>query len=255
MNLKRESEEYLERLWLMKDENKDSIDVLMDALGENFKTEIVDDLLSENLVNLTQNNKKIFLTEKGVDYARQIIRAHRIAERLIYDILGSEFESGACEFEHIVTTELVDSICILLGHPRECPHGMPIPEGECCKHSAKTAESLVIPLTELKVGQSAPVAYVNCQNDQLLHKIDSLQIRPRAIIKLHQIYPSYVIECEGGTIALDKEIVSNIFVWKKPSDISDRLKEMHRRDQTEIIAKGRFKIGHRWAHQRRRRGF
>ncbi|MHC4310508.1 MAG: iron dependent repressor, metal binding and dimerization domain protein [Planctomycetota bacterium] len=77
-------------------------------------------------------------------------------------ILGGDYESGACEFEHTVTPELVDSICILLGHPRECPHGRPIPQGQCCRHSSRTAQSSVIPLVELAVGQSARVAYINC---------------------------------------------------------------------------------------------
>ncbi|MFC1562951.1 metal-dependent transcriptional regulator [candidate division KSB1 bacterium] len=213
-NHKREKEEYLERLWYMKNEEKNSMDLLKNAMGEDFDNEIVDELLSENLVQLIENNSKIILTNEGVDYARQIIRAHRIAERLIYDVLGDEFESGACEFEHIVTPELVDSICILLGHPRECPHGMPIPEGECCKRSAKTVQNSVIPLTELEVGQSARIAYVNSRNDLQLHKMDGLQIRPGVFVKMHQIYPSYVIECEGANIALDEEIVSNIFAWK-----------------------------------------
>ncbi|MHC4632273.1 MAG: iron dependent repressor, metal binding and dimerization domain protein [Planctomycetota bacterium] len=118
------------------------------------------------------------LTEKGAGYARQLIRAHRLAERLLYDILGGDFESGACEFEHTVTGELVDSICILLGHPETCPHGSPIPQGQCCKESCRTAQSSVVPLVELEVGQSARVAYINCKSDQQLHKIDSLCIKP-----------------------------------------------------------------------------
>jgi len=215
----REKEEYLELLWCMKDENDDSIDILKNAMDGNFNAEIIDELSSEYLVELTEDNNKIILTKEGMDYARRIIRAHRIGERLIYDVLGGEFESGACEFEHIVTPELVDSICILLGHPRECPHGMPIPEGECCKRSAKTAQNSVIPLTELSVSLSARIAYVSCKNDQLLHKIDGLQIRPGIFVKMHQTYPSYVIECEGANIALDKEIVSNIYVWRKPQEI------------------------------------
>ena len=221
MNRKRKKDEHLERLWCMKEDGNDSINELKSAMSGNFDAAIIDELLSEDIIELAEERNIITLTKKGVDYAQRIIRTHRIAERLIYDVLGGEFESGACEFEHIVTPELVDSICILLGHPRECPHGMPIPEGECCKRYAKTTESSVTPMTELKVGQSARVAYVNCKNDQLLHKIDGLQIRPRAFVKLHQIYPSYVIECEGANIALDKEIVSNIFVWKKPPDILD----------------------------------
>ncbi|MFC1556452.1 metal-dependent transcriptional regulator [candidate division KSB1 bacterium] len=211
-------EEYLEILWRMRSEKKDSMDVLKNAMGKNFNTGIIDKLLSEYLVELNEDNDEIILTKEGLDYARKIIRAHRIAERLIYDVLGGEFESGACEFEHTVASELVDSICTLLGHPRECPHGMPIPEGECCRRAAKTAQNSVIPLTELNVGQSARIAYVSCKSDPQLYKIDGLQIRPGIFVKLHQIYPSYVIECEGANIALDKEIVSNIYVWRKPPD-------------------------------------
>jgi len=131
-------------------------------------------------------------------------------------VFGREHESGACEFEHIVSPELIDGVCTLLGHPKECPHGLPIPEGKCCKSRATMACSSVIPLTDLQVGQSARVAYVNCRNDQRLHKMDGLYIRPGIVVKLHQTYPSYVIECEGANIALDKEIVSNICVWKEP---------------------------------------
>ena len=215
-NKKREKEEYLERLWCMKEDAKDSKDDLKSMINHSFDESIIDELVHKDLVELRENGERINLTKKGLASAQLIIRSHRIAERLIYDILGDEFESGACEFEHIVTPEIVDSICILLGHPRECPHGMPIPKGECCKQSARTVESKVSPLIESKIGQSARIAYVNCKNDQQLHKIDGLQIRPNVIVKLHQTYPSYVIECEGAYIALDKEIVSNIFVWNKP---------------------------------------
>ena len=214
-NNKREKEEFLERLWSMREDGRDSMSELKSAMEENFDVAIIDELSFENMVELKDNGNGIVLTKKGIDHAKQIIRAHRIAERLIYDILGTEFESGACEFEHIVNSYLVDSICILLGHPRECPHGMQIPEGECCKRSARTAENTVIPLIELKIGQSARIVYVNCKDDRQLHKIDGLQIRPNATVKLHQIYPSYVIECEGAYVALDKEIIANIFVWNK----------------------------------------
>ncbi len=66
------------------------------------------------------------------------------------------------------------------------------------------------------MGRSARIAYVNCKDDQQLHKIDGLYIRPGTVVKLHQTYPSYVIECEGASIALDREIVSNICVWREP---------------------------------------
>ena len=72
-------------------------------------------------------------------------------------------------------------------------------------------------MTELDIGQFARVAYINCKSDQKLHKIDSLHIRPGAVVTLHQKYPSYVIECESSNIAMDEEIVSNICVWRDPN--------------------------------------
>jgi DtxR family Mn-dependent transcriptional regulator len=134
---------------------------------------------------------------------------------LISDVLGGDYEAGAGEFEHTINLRLVDGICTLLGHPRECPHGRPIPEGECCKRIAKTAQASVIPLTDLEVGQSAKVVYVQCKNDQQMHRMDGLQIRPGIRVKLHQKYPTFVIECEGMSIALDEEVASNIKVWTK----------------------------------------
>jgi len=215
MNNRREKDEHIEILYYMEEDQKDLMDNLKSGMGQNFDKVLVDELSSENIVKLTDNGNKISLTDKGKKYACKLMRAHRLAERLLHDVLGGDFETGACEFEHIITPELVDSICTLLGHPKECPHGMPIPQGGCCKRSARTAESPVVPLTGLEIGQSARIAYVNCKNDQQLHKIDGLHIRPGTTVKLHQTYPSYVIECEGANIALDKEIVANICVWKE----------------------------------------
>jgi len=216
MNHKREKDEHIERLYYMEEDQADSIDALKTAMNENYDAGVIDELSSEDMVELTDDGSKIKLTAKGQDYGRQLIRAHRLAERLLYDVLGGDFESGACEFEHTVTPELVDSICILLGHPKACPHGSPIPQGRCCKESCRTAQSSIVPLIELEVGQSARVAYINCKSDQQLHKIDSLCIRPGTTVTLHQKYPAYVVECEGSNIAMDQQIASSICVWREP---------------------------------------
>jgi putative ABC transport system ATP-binding protein len=75
-------------------------------------------------------------TSHGRERASSIIRRHRLAERLFTDSLAmdseSEIEQQACKFEHILSPEATDKICTFLGHPRTCPHGAPIPSGECC---------------------------------------------------------------------------------------------------------------------------
>ena len=218
MSRKTEADEHLEQLWHMKEEGNDSLDSMKALMSMEFDPDVIDGLAAEGLVQVSARDDRITLTEKGTDTAQRLIRAHRLAERLLYDVLGGESESGACEFEHTITPEILDSICILLGHPRECPHGMPIPEGACCKHAANTARSSVMPVTELDTGQTARVAYVSCSSDQRIHQMDSLQIRPGAIVKLHQKYPTYVLECENAHVALDENVAHSICVWRTPQD-------------------------------------
>jgi DtxR family Mn-dependent transcriptional regulator len=54
---------------------------------------------------------------------------------------------------------------------------------------------------------------VYTRSDQQLHRLTSLQIRPGSVVKLHQQYPSYVIECDGASIAMDADVARNINVW------------------------------------------
>lgn len=211
-----EKDEYLEALWRMQESGSSSVEELKTEIEGALSTDVLDKLLSEEMVTVSEDKKVIALTAKGEAYGRRIIRAHRLAERLMYDAMGMgmDFEKGACEFEHIITDVLVNSICIMLGHPTECPHGLPIPQGECCRNAVKTIESAVVPLTDLIVGQSARIAYIKCGEDQELHKLNGLQIQPGSTIKLHQTYPAVVVECEGSSIAIDDEIARNICVWQ-----------------------------------------
>ncbi len=226
MTKKNEQDEYIEQLWHMKEEEETSIDFLESAMNNIFDLKVVKELSYLGLVELSQDDRHIKLTHEGEAKARHLIRAHRLAERLIFDVLGGgEFEQVACEFEHTVSLELVNSICTLLGHPQQCPHGMPIPEGECCRLAIKTTFSFIMPLSDLKLGESARIAYINCRNDQQIHKLDGLCIRPGAVVKLHQNYPTYVIECEGASIALDREVVANISVWKNSQSFGEEAKK------------------------------
>ena len=78
----------------------------------------------------------IYFTERGRKRAMDIIRRHRLAERLFTQTLNihdeKEIEEQACKFEHILSPEATDRICTFLAHPETCPHGSPIPPGPCC---------------------------------------------------------------------------------------------------------------------------
>ncbi|HEU0368043.1 MAG TPA: ATP-binding cassette domain-containing protein [Candidatus Acidoferrum sp.] len=83
-----------------------------------------------------QHAGEVRLTESGMRRARDVVRRHRLAERLFTDtfaIEDAEAHQQACRFEHIITPELDQRICSFLGHPKTCPHGNPIPPGPCCE--------------------------------------------------------------------------------------------------------------------------
>ncbi|HLY12096.1 MAG TPA: iron dependent repressor, metal binding and dimerization domain protein [Planctomycetota bacterium] len=79
------------------------------------------------------------LTEKGRLRASDIIRRHRLAEVLFRDTFeihsNDQIESNACVLEHHLSPEVTESICKFLKHPTQCPHGRPIPRGQCCEKS------------------------------------------------------------------------------------------------------------------------
>ncbi len=94
------------------------------------------DALRPSIDSPNHGERMIMFTEKGRKRAEDVIRRHRLAERLFVQTFQvqneKEIEEQACRFEHVLSPEVTDSICTFLGHPRTCPHGSPIPAGPCC---------------------------------------------------------------------------------------------------------------------------
>jgi len=213
MSIKRLKEQYLEKLWTMKEKNTNSIQDLSAGMKINDHEKIIKELQRDDLIQT--EGDEISLTATGEEHVQKIIRAYRLAEKLLFDAMDDDYEADNCKFEHLLKNEMVDSICILLGHPRECPHGRPIPQGDCCKKSLKTAQSTVMPLISMEVLQSSRIAYINVQKNNLLwDKIKALKIGKGSLVTLEQKTPSIVILCEGVDIALDESIAADIYVWK-----------------------------------------
>src|SRR5438445_5662356 len=101
------------------------------------------DALKPAGVSTGDGSMVVELTERGRKKAADIIRRHRLAERLFTDSLAldseTEIEQQACKFEHILSPEATEKICTFLGHPRTCPHGAPIPPGACCEKHRQIA--------------------------------------------------------------------------------------------------------------------
>src|ERR1700719_1192724 len=113
------------------------------------------DALKPTGVSVGDGSMIVELTDRGRQRAADIIRRHRLAERLFTDSLAldseSEIEQQACKFEHILSHEATDKICTFLGHPKTCPHGAAIPSGRCCGEAAQSDLSRG-PLTRARAG-------------------------------------------------------------------------------------------------------
>lgn len=211
----RKIDEILEALWVCHERNNHGLDALRRFCHLPVDQEDISFLERESYIKV--EGDKILFSSKGNERASQILRRHRLAERLITDVLNiplDEAEKAACEFEHFLASEVTDSICTLLGHPRECPHGAPIPEGECCRAATEVLGSAVVPLTKLETGHSARIAYVSTPSHPRLHKLMSFGLVPGVHVKVHQKTPSYVISCEQTELALEEDVAGDIHVWR-----------------------------------------
>jgi DtxR family Mn-dependent transcriptional regulator len=209
MNIDEHGEEILETLWIRTQEQKSA------AKAEEFHAhKALEQLIEEGLV-VSTGDGALTLTEQGLPEARSVVRRHRLAERLLYDVLGTRdrlMHDKACKFEHLLDKGLDENICVLLGHPKVCPHNKPIPPGKCCQAAATQPQKLVSPLSELRPGQWGTVAYLYAPEANKLQKLMAMGVLPGAPVKLIQSFPSYVFQAGMSQFATDREMSDAIYV-------------------------------------------
>jgi putative ABC transport system ATP-binding protein len=137
----------LEQIWICGEEGKPALVERLRAAGPAGELPVVPDepaprvlarMSDLHLVELRDG--EVQLTPAGGRRARNVVRRYRLAERLFKDTFAiddSEAHNQACKFEHIISPELDQRICTFLGHPTTCPHGNPIPPGDCCELKTK----------------------------------------------------------------------------------------------------------------------
>ena len=214
----RNVEEVLEFIWSEREAGRDSIEKLLEV--EEVKESGADNTTLKEMENIglvTLSGGSVKLTARGEELSKNAIRRHRLAERLLTSVLEIDpdlAEKTACDFEHSLSPLVTDSICTLLAHPPTCPHGHKIPRGDCCRATSRTIEPLVKSLKELQVGENGRIIFVLSKSHARLDRLGTMGIVPGSVIRLHQKSPAYVIEIGETTLALDPDIVGEIFVKK-----------------------------------------
>lgn len=208
-------EEALGVIWTSIQRGEDNFEIVSKTVKQGVDENIIDELLNDKYIIKEEN--KIKLTDEGEDLGKQLTRRHRLTERLLADVLDFDrqaIEKIACDLEHNLSTDLADSICTLLGHPKQCPHGNPIPEGNCCKNSSSKIESIVVPLSKIDIADEVTLSYIVTTNHDYMHKLLSLGMVPGTKLKLHQKFPTYIVKVNETQIALDAAVANLIYVRK-----------------------------------------
>ncbi len=140
-----------------------------------------------------------------------------MAERLftdVFEMADDKVLDDACKMEHILSEELTESVCIFLGHPPTCPHGKPIPRGECCKKFKIEVTPVVTRLSEFEIGAVGRITFIVPSETSRISRLNSLGITAGSIVRLLQRTPSYVLQIDETTVAIDPEIAREIYLKK-----------------------------------------
>jgi DtxR family transcriptional regulator, Mn-dependent transcriptional regulator len=206
-------DELLELIWTLREKGVADLDHLLETTQDVEARSIIRKMIKDELFQVEGN--RMILKERGEEKAREIIRRHRLTERLlseIFEMSEEEVEEEACKLEHILSPAVTESVCTFLGHPPTCIHGKPIPRGECCAKFKKEMKPLVIPLEELGLSEEGRIVFIAPKSHQRLDRLSTLGIVPGSVLRMHQKNPSYVLQIGETTLALDRDIVKNIYV-------------------------------------------
>lgn len=215
----REIDEVLEAIWVARENNKSSI--------ENVKIICADDAVEkvdveqtlrelERLEMVKSHGGTVEFLASGEKHAEGVIRRHRLAERLFTDVLqvsDAAVELTACQFEHILSSEVVDSVCAFLGHPPLCPHGKAIPSGDCCKtYNKEELKPLVIRLADLQIGREAEIVFITPSFHKRYDRLTALGVIAGNPVKVHQREPSFVVRIGETELAIERVVAQEIYV-------------------------------------------
>ena len=207
-------DEVLEHLWYAAEENRviaSVADLHADVDDLAFR-DAMNTLVAEGAV---LNGDGCRLSDSGERRARAIVRRHRLAEVLFVETFGTslqEAETSACEMEHMLSEPVVERVCAFLGHPPVCPHGKPVPRGECCLVFTKRIEPLMMRVTDLGIGERATIAFVAPTRSGRIERLAAFGVVRGSEIRLVARNPSCVISCGSSSIALDDDIGHELYV-------------------------------------------
>ena len=207
-------EEYLEAIYELQEEGTPVIQArLAERLGHAppSVSEMIARLRGEGF--LDTEGRALRLTGKGRKRAESVVRKHRLAERLLTDVIGLEWHKThleACRWEHVISDDVEARLVVLLGNPSTCPHGNPIPGGPAStRHLTALADSE--PGDHVRLERVLEQVEVDTKS---LKHLDSHGFIPgvAAEVRSKAADGTLTLAVDDGTMSIDAELASKLFV-------------------------------------------
>ncbi|MEM3703639.1 MAG: metal-dependent transcriptional regulator [Candidatus Bathyarchaeia archaeon] len=198
VELSHEAEEYIEAIYKLQ---KKSGVARTKELAEELN--VVPGSITNTVTHLEKHGlvehmpyKGVRLTAEGERLALNIIRRHRLAERLLTDILEagwSDVHESACRLEHALTNDVLSLLEKRLGYPKFCPHGNPIPT-----ENGEMSDVKCYPLVEAIMNQICIVVKIVNEKRDMLLTLASKGIKPDTPIHIVKKEEKSLVLCVAG---------------------------------------------------------
>ena len=174
---------------------------------------------------IVSNDRHLELTESGRKRATEVMRKHRLAERLLADVIGLDWayvHDEACRWEHVMSERVERRLYELLEHPTESPYGNPIPGLEALGGlTGQQFPRLDVNLLQAMDGYASDSRVVVTRlaepiqvEPELLTQLDEGGIRPGAPVSLERVGEYISVRVPGieGALELPPEVAAHVFV-------------------------------------------
>ena len=171
----------------------------------------------EGLVENHQSRGIVF-TNKGRHSAESIVRRHRLAERMVVDLLGVNLDNAHAEahrLEHAISPLLEEKIIAKLGNPETCPFGHPVPG------SAYRSPKDAIPLDQTEPGTEWIVDRIPEDDQGLLDYLVANSVLPGEVVSIEEVAPSrgvITLVCNDNHVAFSHAVGSKIWACPRPRE-------------------------------------
>lgn len=210
------SKEYLEAIYELEEEGQRIVQARIgERLGLAAATvsEGIKRLVADGYV--TVEHRDISLTDEGRALAETLVRRHRLAERMLVDILGIPWHlchHQAEDWEKVMTPEVEEKILEKLEGDPTCPHGNPIPGT-----SSAIPWSDLKPVARMEIGERARLKRLleDIELDgEVLKYLEDHRLMPGFEITLVDVAPdgTRTFEVDGARVALGQKLADNLWV-------------------------------------------